>query len=107
MKNRKSGSSSSTLVFSEPDEVGLVRAVEDKFLTVCETSLQRTGNKLDPPRDLMPALFLWRQARIRHKQSDFRHSEDEMKATREVAEWTLEMNAKLRGQAEVPKVEWR
>jgi len=98
---------STTLVYSEPDEVGLVRAVEDKFLTICENTLQRTGKKLSVPQELMRAMFLWRQARIRHKNRDFRHSDDEMKATKEVAEWTLEVNAVLRGQKEVPKVEWK
>lgn len=94
------------LLDSEPDDVMLVRSVEHCFLELCDLYKRVNEKQLQWPKDLLSSAKLWRAARMRHKRSDFRHTRDEMLATRAVAEWTLRVKAKLCGvEKQVP--EWR
>ena len=93
------------LVESVQDAIALGLAVEQRFLTLCEAYIAIRGVCLVPPPDLNADLFRWRQMRVRHKKGDYRNSADEIKSTQRVAQWTLDVNNKLRNQD--PKVlEW-
>lgn len=93
------------LIPSEPDDVMLVRTVEHNFLDLCGIYLRVEGRKLEVPGAMKPAFLLWRSARVRHMKSDFRHTADEMKATRDVAQWTVDLNCKMRNQPS-KTIEW-
>ena len=94
------------LFVSKPDDIALCTAVEDKFINLCNIHLNMKGTQLFIPSSLDSDMLNWRKMAVRHRRGDFRHSEAEMKSLRTIAEWTLEVNAKLRNQ-EVPKVDWR
>lgn len=80
------------------DLVTLAIAVEERFVGLLAAHLRATGEPLFPPPELDADMQLWRTLRVRHKQRDFRASEDEAAATKRVAQWTLDEVNKLRGQ---------
>ena len=86
------------LLDSVPDMVTLGMAVEARFLDLCKDYLRITGEKLEVPSHVQKDFVLWREMRIRHKKEDFRNTEDEKKATKNVAEWTLRVNCEIRNQ---------
>ena len=43
--------------------------------------------------------------RVRHKALDFRNTTEEVQATREIAQWTIDVNCELRGQ-KAKVVQW-
>lgn len=90
------------LVESVSDTIALGLAVEQRFVTLCESYLTIRGVCLVPPADLNSDMFRWRQMRLRHKKGDYRNTVDELKSTQRVAQWTLNVNNKLRNQE--PKV---
>lgn len=95
-----------TLQASRIDDISLAEAVEHRFVTLCSSYLQIRGVMLVPPPELDGDLFRWRTMRKRHKIGDFRNTQDEIKSTQRIAQWTLDVNNKLRNQD--PKVlEWR
>lgn len=94
------------LVPSDLDMVTLVDAVEARFLRLLEEHQRIRGTELYPPKDLDADMLLWRTLHARHVKRDFRHTDDEKKAVRRVAEWTLQENCKLRNQVYKP-VEWK
>jgi hypothetical protein len=83
---------------SSPDDVALADAVEARFLDLCVAWLRVKGVELTPPQSLDGAVLLWRRMRVRHKQGDFRNSDSELKAVKEVAQWTLDCQCELRNQ---------
>jgi len=94
------------LVLSCRDTVELGKAVEQRFLDLCGTYMRIKGCGLELPSSLDSAMFLWRRMRVRHKRGDFRHSRSELLATREVAQWTLSENCKLRNQPD-KVIQWK
>ena len=109
--NRKNGKVHLNRLFdSEKDTVALGYAVEERFITVTnqwmEPPPRGKGEPLVPPQALDRDMILWRQMRIRHKQLDFRNTEDELRATKRIALWTLQVNALLVNQP-VKTVEWK
>lgn len=90
---------------SPHDVVAMCQAVETRFVEVLELHLRVNGEKLYPPAHLDRAMHLWRTMAVRFKKGDFRNTADEKKALREIAEWTLRVNAKLRNQ-KMPVVDW-
>ena len=91
---------------SDQDAVSLGKAVEERFLTVCELHGKRHGTPIDLPEDLNNDLILWRTMRVRHKRGDYRNSRSELRATRVVAQWVMDTNCELRGQ-EKQTLKWR
>ena len=77
--------------------------VHQRVALVSNMYLKAKGVTFVPDGDLAKALQRWKTMTDRHQRGDFRHSEDEMKAMKFVANWTLTLNAKLRGQ-EPPKL---
>ena len=90
---------------STQDMVALALAVEERFLDLCAAHRRIKGVEIRIPPSLDRDLLLWRTLRVRHKKGDFRNTDDEKKATRRVAEWSLEQNCLLRGQT-YKKIEW-
>lgn len=86
------------LLPSSPDHVGLIRAIEDRFLDLCSLHRRVRGTDLQIPQALMPDALRWRMARLRHQGSDFRHTEREWRSVCEFAQWTLDLNSELKNQ---------
>lgn len=103
------------------DEFGLSVAVEEKFKELCESHLRITRTPLLPPDDLRVDFVLWRESRVRHKRvlgksmkhgwserefarlvkrGDFTFSDDEVTAIKRIAQWTVDVNNKIRNQPE-------
>ncbi len=87
-----------TLRPSTPDDYQLGAAVEQRFLDLSDAYLRIKGETLVFPPELNAAVLRWRAMRVRHKAGDYRHKPSEMRATKEVATWTLEVNDELRNQ---------
>lgn len=92
---------------SHPDCISLGEAVEERFLKVSKLHLRETGVPLEIPTELNGDLLLWRTMRVRHKSGDYRNTQDELTSTRNIAQWTLEVNCKLTYQPPPKKIQWR
>jgi hypothetical protein len=91
---------------SIPDTITLAAKVEENFLTLCELHRRVRGVDLIPPRELDGDMLNWRAMRVRHKKGDFRNTESELRSTKTIAEWTVQVNCVLRNQP--PKhVTWK
>lgn len=91
---------------SIPDTIALAEAVESRFLDLCAAYRRIRGVDLAIPKELDGDMLRWRQLRVRHKQNDFRNTEAELEATKEIATWTVQVNSALRNQG--PKhIVWR
>lgn len=86
------------LVSSDQDAIALCFAVQDRFINLVDSHARIKGTPLIPPSDMDKALILWRQMAVRHKSGDFRHSEEEWQALKEIAQWTIDENRKMRNQ---------
>lgn len=93
------------LLPSTADTVALAQAVEERFVEVCSTYLRVRGDLLTPPAGLNQDMLRWRQMRVRHKRGDFRNTEAEIQSVRTIAQWTVDINCKIRNQ-EPKKIQW-
>lgn len=93
------------LIPSPQDMVELGAAVEVRFVELLATWLRDRKEKLIPPDELSVAMVHWRTMRMRHKKGDYRHTGSEEKATREVAQWTVDASCILKNQ-ESKDIEW-
>jgi hypothetical protein len=93
-------------IMSMPDDVAMGTAVQESYLSLCDTYLRVKGVKLDFPPHLMPDVIRWRTMVMRHRSKDFRHKMSEKLSVQAVAEWTLEIKAELTGQP-VATVDWQ
>ena len=96
---------SNMLKLSHPDLVQLSDAVESRFIDLLGTYYRVKQEKLMPPKYLDVDMVLWREMVIRHKKRDLRNTDDEKKAVKGVAEWTLQENCKLKNQPYIP-LDW-
>ena len=90
---------------SSRDDIALAFKVEEGFLTICELWAREYGESLPIPKELDQHLFRWRTLSVRYKKGDFRNTESERKSLKVVAQWTVDVNMKLRGQP-AKKIEW-
>ena len=90
---------------SSQDTIALADAVESRFLNLCASWLRVNGVTIPIPEHLNTDLMLWRAIRVRHKRGDFRSTDDELKATKVIGQWTVDMNNLLRNQPEM-KINW-
>jgi hypothetical protein len=88
------------------DAYELGAAVETRFLDLCKSWLRIKQEEVPIPDSMNRDLLLWRQMRVRHKQGDRRNSESELRATKTIAQWTVDMNNTLRNQPEAI-VQWK
>ena len=95
-----------TLVQSSQDMIELGEAVEERFIAVVNLHERSLGFPLLPPTELQNDMLLWRAMVVRHRTGDRRHTADEKRATRRIAQWTLDNNCLLRNQP-LQKLEWK
>ena len=94
------------LTLSTIDTVELCRAVQQRFLDLCEAFLRIRGVRLVPPTELDQSLLYWRQMVVRHKGGDYSNTDDELRATKIVAQWTVDVNRAMRNQKPL-EVAWK
>lgn len=94
------------LVPSDPDVIALGMAVEERFIRVLNQYVKQRGVKLVPPLSMNRDMYCWREMCIRHKKGDYRHTEGELKSTKAIAQWTLDINCTLRGQS-AQTIQWK
>ncbi len=87
------------------DIISLGIAVEERFLTLCESWLRMRGVQLPMPKSLTKDMFLWRTMMVRYKKGDFRHKEAEEKSLKAIAQYTVDRNNELRCQ-EPKTIKW-
>jgi len=95
------------LLPSNPDYIALCQAVEEKFKLLFNTYYNMIGEPLSVPVSLNDDMIRWRQMAVRHNRGDFRNSDAEIKSLRNIAEWTLVVNAKLHNQEKPNTMVWR
>ena len=91
---------------SEPDTVELGYAVEQRFLDLLSAYQRIHGEVLNIPIQLDRDILRWREMRIRHRGGDLQNTDSELTSTKVIAQWTLDVNAKLRNQKPVT-IEWK
>ena len=94
-----------TLMPSTQDDVALCAALETRFLELCGLYKRATGNILVPPKSLDKDMFRWRQAAVRYKKGDYRHTSDEYQSIKTIAQWSLDVKCSICGQP-TKRIEW-
>lgn len=106
MKKNKKGNGrpvhTNILKPSNVDIVNFPLTVEGRFTELLDKWLQVKGERLLPPKDLTPDMVLWRQLMVRYRTGDFRHTTDELNATRRIADWTHQVHCDLTNQPYTP-----
>ncbi len=82
------------------------QALEERFLTVCNRYAKKWGVDLPVPTYMQKDFIRWRTLVRRYNVNDFRHTEAELRSLKEIAQWTVDENAKLCGQPDT-KIKWR
>lgn len=90
---------------SRPDDVTLGQAVHERFVEVLDLYLRSKDEKLVPPKMYDKDMILWRTMVMRHREGDYRNTDDELKATKRVADWTYQRKCELVGKEYTP-IEW-
>jgi hypothetical protein len=91
---------------STQDMIALGAAVQERFSGVLDLHFQMKGTPVPISPSLDSDIKLWAAMHARHLMGDFRNTDGEKQATRNVAQWTLDLNASLRGQS--PKtLQWK
>lgn len=96
---------STKLAPSKKDVIALGVEIEIRWGELFEAYFKVHKVQLIVPFALESALIRWREMRVRHNKEDYRNTRDEELCTREIADWTLEVNCLLRNQPYVP-IEW-
>jgi hypothetical protein len=90
---------------SSKDFQVLCETVEIKFNEVVNKFFRTNGEPPTIPEYVQKAMVRWREAILRHRQGDFRHTKSEELSVREVAQWTVDLNCSLTGNP-IKKIEW-
>ena len=104
-RTRRAKRNMNVLHSSSVDEIQLAEAVETRFLNLTGTWFRVKKEELPIPPELNGAMLAWRTMRVRHKKGDFRNSAEEYRLVKLVAQWTVDMNCKLRNQP-AKKIPW-
>lgn len=97
----------SLLVPSDQDMVTLCATTVENYNRLLKTYRRVKGIDLVIPNDLESARVLVAGQFSRYEVGDFRHNESEKRALRQFAQWTLIVNADIRGQeGDVELIEW-
>lgn len=86
------------LMPSDRDIVELSRAVQDRFLDLCNAYLRIRGVQLVPPEGIKSDMLRWRRMVARHSVGNMHHTQSEKLSLRSVAQWTLDTNCRIRNQ---------
>lgn len=79
-------------------EVEVVEQVRERVVELGNAWLRIRGILLRPPDDVRPYYDAFRLVVERHRKGDFRISDSEVGATKELMRWAYEMNCLLRNQ---------
>ena len=92
---------------SRQDDIGLCTAVEVKFIELAHLWKRERGTDLlaQIPESLKGEFKHWRIMRKRHQSGDYRHSVKELKCTRAIAQWTVDIKRELTNQPPI-QLEW-
>lgn len=107
--SRKNGNGrihKNVLIPSTVDEISLCQSVEENFITLCNIHKRQLGMELIPPKSLDKDFVRWRQLAVRYRSGDFRHSEEEYESVKTIAQWTIDINCRIRNQPQ-KKVNWK
>lgn len=77
------------LVPCKPDDIMLAEKVQENILRLNTMHMKVCGSELQVEPGLLSDYGRFLNVRKRHSQGDFRWSEDEKKAVRSIADWTL------------------
>jgi len=91
---------------SRPDDIKLVEAVSQRLVELRDRYRRTTGMDLVMPLDLDSAFRRFQRLGNRYKLGHFHHSDSERQATREIAQWTVDVNNRLCGQPRTV-LQWR
>lgn len=83
---------------SDQDTVHLGIAIVPRYQDVMDLYLKTHGIRPKVSADLVKDINLWETMVRRHRSGDVRHTLSESIAIRNVARWTIEINAQLRNQ---------
>ena len=75
----------------------LCTAVTQRWVEVFDLYKRVNDTELILPVDMASDVMLWRRMAVRHKRDDFRHTESEYIALKNIAQWTLDMKCELTG----------
>jgi len=90
---------------SNEDIVALGMALQMRYNELIQAHHRITGNKLIIPQNLVADFRRARSMIARHHQQDYRNTVSELKSVRVIAQWTVDVNAKIRNQAPT-QIEW-
>lgn len=94
------------LMPSDADAVGLAEAVKNGLKQLIHLYRRTRGTDLMFPKELDADVLRWRTMRGRHERGDLRHSEAELKSTKALAQWSLDVKCDLCGQPR-KKLTWK
>jgi len=80
---------------STEDELGLVGAIHDRFLDLCDLYQRVNKVKLVPSPEVMEWLKTWRQVFKRYELGDYRHTISEMNRVKLLAQWTVDVKREI------------
>ena len=106
--SKKNGKSihGNQLVPSRVDDIELARALEERFLQLCQLHKNLKGEEILIPKSLDADMRRWRQMVVRYNGGDFRHTESELLSVKTIAQWTVDTKMNLLGREPKP-VNWR
>jgi len=91
---------------SSKDTLLLFTAVGERMEDVIGTWRRVNQTDLLIPEVLYTEVQFWNRMKVRYEKGDMRNTRDELRALRLLAQWSLDMNCKLRNQ--VPKIiQWK
>lgn len=90
---------------STMDVVMLGDATEERFKIVLGRWFRAYHVEIVPPSELDRDMELWRTMRIRHREGDYRNTDDELRATQRIADWTHMKNCEVCNQKYTP-IKW-
>jgi len=87
-------------ILRDSDEATLefINAIYPRLQSVFQLHKRIHGTQLIPELTIKADFELWNAVITRHKLGDRRHTEDEAKALKRIAQWTLDINSSLRNQ---------
>ena len=97
---------SDVLCLSTVDTVELGRAVDIRFRDLLDAYFRINGYPLPPPVQLDADMLLWRTMWLRHRSGDIRNTASELRSTKTIAQWTVDIQTKLRNQPPI-QVQWK
>ena len=106
MSRKRNKASTNTLLPSTKDTLLLFNAVGDRMNDVIGTWRRVNQTDLIIPDALHTEVRHWNLMKARFGKGDMRNTRDELIALRMLAQWSLDMNCKLRNQP--PKIiQWK